>query len=269
MTGLDFVLRTGAGFVAVNTPDERTLLAKAGERMRDGLGFSIATLNLDHIVKLRRSAQFRRVYRNQTFVVADGNPVVWLSRLAQQPVELVAGADLILPLARLAAESGTKVALLGSTDAALEKAGAALVERVPGLEIAARLAPGRNFDPEGAEAGALIAELEASGAGFVFLALGAPRQEAFAARAQAALPHAGFASIGAGLDFLAGHQRRAPSLVRRLALEWVWRMLSNPRRLVGRYAQCAMILPGLALRVVMDRSRAARTDKAAARVPAE
>jgi len=93
-----------------------------------------------------------------------------------------------------------------------------------------------------------------SGAGLVFLALGAPKQERLAARGRALQPELGFVSIGAGLDFLAGSQRRAPRLVRRLALEWLWRAGSDPKRLAGRYARCAAILPGHALRAWRMRS---------------
>jgi N-acetylglucosaminyldiphosphoundecaprenol N-acetyl-beta-D-mannosaminyltransferase len=135
------------------------------------------------------------------------------------------------------------VALFGSTDAALAAAGAALVARHPDLRIAARIAPPMGFDPQGAAAEAAIAELGASGAGLCFLALGAPKQELFAARAQAALPGMGFLSIGAGLDFLAGSQTRAPKIVRKLALEWLWRLTGNPRRLSARYASCFAVLP--------------------------
>ena len=65
-----------------------------------------------------------------------------------------------------------------------------------------------------------------------------------AAEIRDALGNVGFASIGAGLDFLSGHQRRAPKLVRQVKLEWAWRMLSNPRRLFMRYAKGFTILPG-------------------------
>ncbi len=73
-----------------------------------------------------------------------------------------------------------------------------------------------------------------SGARVVFLALGAPKQERFAARAQRALPAAGFLSIGAGLDFVSGAQVRAPAWVRAIAAEWLWRLAHEPRRLAGR-----------------------------------
>lgn len=59
----------------------------------------------------------------------------------------------------------------------------------------------------------------------------------------------GLVSVGAGLDFIAASQRRAPAWMQRVALEWLWRVLSNPKRLAGRYARCALTLPGTALTV--------------------
>jgi exopolysaccharide biosynthesis WecB/TagA/CpsF family protein len=109
------------------------------------------------------------------------------------------------------------------------------------------------FDPEGAEADAAIEKLRESGARLVFLALGAPKQERFAARAQTALPETGFLSIGAGLDFISGAQKRAPAWVRAIAMEWLWRMSGDPRRLAGRYAACIVALPGLTFRAMAAR----------------
>jgi exopolysaccharide biosynthesis WecB/TagA/CpsF family protein len=119
--------------------------------------------------------------------------------------------------------------------------------RHPGLNVVACLAPGQGFDPHGAEADELIAALRDSGARLTFLALGAPRQEIFAARCREALPGIGLVSVGAGLDFIAGSQRRAPAWIQEIALEWLWRMLSEPRRLGLRYLQCALVVPRLTL----------------------
>ncbi len=229
-------------------PDRAALMAEVGRRFAAGEGFALATINLDHLVKLRRDAAFAAAYAAQDLVVADGNPVVWLSRLARRPVALVPGSELVVPLAGLAARAGVAVALVGSTEGALRAAGAELERRVPGLRIAARIAPPMGFDPDAPGAAAVLERIGTSGARLVFLALGAPKQERLAARGRAALPAVGFASIGAGLDFLAGTQVRAPAWVRAIAMEWLWRMLSNPRRLARRYAECALILPSEAAR---------------------
>jgi N-acetylglucosaminyldiphosphoundecaprenol N-acetyl-beta-D-mannosaminyltransferase len=233
--------RTGP--IAVSAPDRDALMAELETRLAAGQGFSLATLNLDHLVKIGRDPAFRSAYAAQTHVTADGNPVVWLCRLAGQNVSLIPGSELVEPVAAMAARRGFPVAMLGSTEASLDGAAEALMALCPGLEVPARIAPAMGFDPEGEAATAAIETLKASGSRVCFLALGAPKQEVFAARAQEALPEMGFLSIGAGLDFLSGHQTRAPRWVQRLALEWFWRMASNPGRLVRRYAECFAILP--------------------------
>lgn len=230
--------------IAVNVADKATLLATVAQRFAARQGFALATINLDHLVKLHRSAAFRSVYATQDLVVADGNPIVWLSRLAGRPVSLVPGSDMVLPLAEAAVRAGVGVALVGSTDAALQAAATQLMQSVPGLIVVMRHAPAMGFDPEGEEAARVLAELAARKVGLCFLALGSPKQETFAARGRSLAPDVGFASIGAGLDFLAGTQTRAPAWVRAIAMEWVWRALISPRRLIPRYAACIAILPG-------------------------
>lgn len=244
-----------SGAVTVTAPDQASLLADLKGRFEAGEGFSLATLNLDHVVKLSRNPLFRDAYAAHTHVTADGNPIVWLSRLARQEVTLVPGSELIEPLAALAAECRVPVALFGATQAALEKAAEALKSRHAGLEIALCRSPDMSFDPLGPAAAEDIDAIARSGARVCFLALGAPKQEIFAARAQGTLTSVGFVSIGAGLDFIAGAQQRAPVWVRRLSAEWLWRLAGNPRRLAARYAACFRILPQMTGRAWRIRRR--------------
>jgi N-acetylglucosaminyldiphosphoundecaprenol N-acetyl-beta-D-mannosaminyltransferase len=238
-----FTLRVDNCEVTVNVTDMTELLREIHSRFTRGLGFAVATVNLDHLVKLKRNAAFRTAYQRHDLVVADGNPIVWLSRLAGTPVSLVPGADLVEPLASLAARDNVAVALIGSTAEILGIAADRLKAAHPGLRIVACLSPGQGFKASSLEATGIIEQLRASGAQFAFLALGAPRQEMFAARCREELPEMGFVSIGAGLDFIAASQHRAPLWLRRLAMEWAWRTLTNPRRLARRYARCAMSFP--------------------------
>lgn len=244
------------GRIVVTVPDQAALLADLDARLASGQGFCVATLNLDHVVKLSRDAAFRAAYRAQTHVTADGNPIVWLSRLAGQRVSLVAGSELISPIAALAAENHVAVALFGATQTTLDAAAAALKRHYPALEISLCHAPAMGFDPKGEAALTGIEHIAASGARLCFLALGAPKQEIFAALAQVALPKVGFVSIGAGLDFIAGSQKRAPVWVRCLSVEWLWRLCGNPRRLLGRYAACMVMLPKLTAQALRRRLQA-------------
>lgn len=233
--------------ITVNTPSREALMRVVDERLRSGRGLALATLNLDHLVKLRTDTEFRRAYAAQDLVVADGNPVVWLSRIAGRPVRLAPGSDLVEDLARTAAEAAVPVALVGSTEPVLERAASRLTREAPGLDVAACVAPPMGFEPTGAEADAVLDAVAASGARLCFLALGAPKQERFAAHARKRLPFVAFVSVGAGLDFLGGHQTRAPRIIRRLAMEWAWRAASAPRRMLPRYARCFAILPAQVL----------------------
>ncbi len=240
-----------APWALVNVSSQAALLTDIRTRLTRKTGFGVATLNLDHVVKLRQGAAFRQAYGRHSHITADGRPIVWLSRLAGHDIDLVTGSDLVDPLARLCAETGTPLAFVGATEPVLEAATAFLTARHPGLAIVARIAPPMGFDPENAEA--VIADIIASGAGLCLLALGAPKQEILAARLTQAHPDIGVVSIGAGLDFLAGTQVRAPKIMRAMALEWLWRLIRSPRRLGLRYAACAGVLPGLVAQAFASR----------------
>ncbi|AGT10176.1 WecB/TagA/CpsF family glycosyltransferase [Paracoccus aminophilus] len=240
--------------VRVNSTDEKSLLAEVGRRLKTGQPFAIATINVDHLQRLGEDPVFRRAYAAHDLICADGNPIVWLSKIAKKPVALVPGSDLVVPLMHEAVAANVPVALVGANDDSLAKAADRLRALVPGLRIVLCHAPGFPFDPEGDEGAEIIEKLRASGARLCLLALGAPRQERFAIRARDALGNVGFASIGAGLDFLSGHQQRAPKLMRQVKMEWLWRMLSNPKRLAARYAKGFGILPGHVIRAARQRS---------------
>lgn len=245
--------RFGQTQITVNIADQAALLAMLRDRLTARQGFALATINLDHLVKLQRSAPFRVAYAAHDLICADGNPIVWLSRLARRPVRLVPGSDMVVPMLRLAADCGRAVALVGSTDETLEAAARKLMTDIPGLIVVMRHAPAMGFDPTGVEARRVLAELAARDVGLCLIALGAPKQEEFAALGRQLAPKVGFASIGAGLDFVTGRQNRAPAWVRAIAMEWLWRALSAPRRLIPRYAACAAILPGEAVKAWQQR----------------
>ena len=234
----------GPAVIAVNMVSLAQLEAAVLDRLHAGQGFALATLNLDHLAKLRADPAFRRAYAAQDLITADGNPIAWMARLAGLTLDLLPGSDLILPLSRLAVLAGVPVGLIGSTEDSLALAAEALQQAVPGVRIVAKIAPPMGFEPQSAAADAILDQLDAAGVRQCFVALGAPKQELFGAAGRLRTPAIGFASIGAGLDFLSGSQTRAPVWVRRLALEWLWRMLSNPRRMTGRYLRAALILPG-------------------------
>ena len=233
--------------VAINVATMDEAVERIAEAAVGRQGFTVFTLNLDHCVKLRGDDRFGSAYRRARFVTADGFPIVALGRIFGQRLQRTTGADMVDPLCAKAAERGLPVFMMGTSDPVLRRAAAILREHHPGLDVCGAHAPGANFDPLSSEADEVIARIRRSGARLCFVALGAPKQELFADRAAAALDGVGLVCVGGALDFIAGHQARAPIVFRKLGAEWLWRLATNPRRLAARYARCATLLGGYVL----------------------
>jgi len=215
-----------------------------------GHNFSVCTLNLDHVVQLQQRDDFRNAYQRAQFVTADGFPIVALSRLLGTRIERTTGADLVEPLCAEAGRHNLPIFLLGANNQTLTAAANTLMQRYPDLSVVGKFAPGNNFDPYSKESDYAISSIRASGAKLCFVALGAPRQEVFAARCLDRLDGTGVLCIGAALDFIAGTQIRAPSISQKMGLEWAWRMMREPRRLGPRYARCMAIVPKLVVKTI-------------------
>lgn len=233
---------------SITSPTLPAAVAEIAARAEKAEPFTVFTLNLDHIVKLRRDPALRAAYETASLITADGEPIAWLSRQQGAAITRTTGADLVIPLIEEAAKRHIPIYLFGSSGVALAKASRAFLDRTSGLlDIAGTDAPPDGFDPAGKEADAAIARIAASGARLAFIALGAPKQEIFAARAKAQGVTCGFICIGAAIDFIAGEQLRAPLFMQRSGTEWLWRLATNPRRLAARYAGCAIVLAELVL----------------------
>ena len=212
---------------------------------------NVFTLNLDHVVKMRKDTMFRAAYKRAGLITADGFPIVLACRLQGKQVSRVAGSDLIAPISAEAALSRKSVYLFGSSLQVLTKASQLLRERAAGLTIAGVFAPPQGFNPTSEDARRCIATIGGSGADLCFVALGAPKQELFADYGKSLLPNVSFVCIGAGLDFIAGTQMRAPHWMQRWGLEWLWRAAGDPQRLLYRYLLCMAALPGFLARAAL------------------
>jgi len=217
------------------------------DRARNGIGFTFFTLNLDHLCKRRQFDAFRGCYDRATLISADGAPIVWLARSVRAPISRTTGADLVRPVIAEAARNRIPVYFFGTSDAVLAKTVATLTQEFPELVVAGFEAPPMDFDPTSDAALEAADRIAASGAGLCFVALGAPKQELFADAAVERCGSVGFFCVGAALDFIAGHQQRAPEFMARNGLEWLWRLMRNPTRLFSRYFDSALMLIWLSL----------------------
>jgi N-acetylglucosaminyldiphosphoundecaprenol N-acetyl-beta-D-mannosaminyltransferase len=205
------------------------------ERVRSRRPAYIATANMDFVTQAWRDPELQRILLEADLVVADGIPIVWLSRLLGPPLkERVTGSDLVPMFAELAAREGFSLYGLGGAEGVAEKALNKLAARYPGMRIAGFYSPPKaeiiDMDNPG-----ILARLAEANPDILLVAFGGPKQEKWCNMhiRQWKVPVA--IGIGGSLDFLAGAQKRAPRWVQKLALEWLWRMFSDPRRLFRRY----------------------------------
>jgi N-acetylglucosaminyldiphosphoundecaprenol N-acetyl-beta-D-mannosaminyltransferase len=197
---------------------------------------AVVTPNVDHVVRVRADPEFAAIYREAALVLADGMPVVWAARLLGTPLrEKVSGSDLFPRLCARAAERGYGVFLLGGQPGAAETAARRLTERHPALRVVGHCCPPPGFEHDPAWSARIVRQVADARPHLLFVALGSPKQERWIRRhlADCQVPVA--LGVGATIDFEAGVVRRAPGWMQRAGLEWLWRLLMEPRRLWRRY----------------------------------
>lgn len=216
----------------------------------------VVTPNVDHAVIFQTNEKLREAYAAASLVLADGAPVVVASRLLRRALpERVPGSDLAPALfTRVAAETPDcgqqplRAFLLGAGPGVAERAAANIAAVWPGVEVVGTLSPPMGFERDAAENERILAAITAAQPDVLLVGFGAPKQELWT-HAHADRINAKVAlCIGATIDFLAGEKRRAPKWMRRLGLEWVHRLSTEPRRLAKRYLRDAWIFPQLVWR---------------------
>jgi N-acetylglucosaminyldiphosphoundecaprenol N-acetyl-beta-D-mannosaminyltransferase len=192
--------------------------------------------NAHGVIEAQDDPAFLDVLNGADLNVPDGMSIVRAMRaLGLEQRDRVYGPDLTLAVAQLAARRGVPVAFYGSTDLVLDALRQRLPEKAPGLQIADAISPPfRALTAEEDEA--FVQRLRASGARIVFVGLGCPRQERWAA-AHAERIGAVCLAVGAAFDFHAGLLKQAPRWIQQAGLEWAYRLAMEPKRLWRRYAR--------------------------------
>jgi len=210
------------------------ILARCGEA--GGAPLVVSSCNVDMVVKASRDPSFAEALASADILTADGMPVVWLGRArGGRFPERVAGSELVPRVSKACARHGYSVFFFGGRPGIPEAAAARLLAEAPELRIAGTLSPPMGFDSDPGLLEQTVAEVRRAAPDVLFVAMGAPRQERFIAAHAAALGAKAILGIGGSLDMLAGRVRRAPGWVQRSGLEWLWRLVQEPRRLFRRY----------------------------------
>jgi len=200
-------------------------------------------VNLDQLLKMLREPAFRDIILQCEQITADGAPIVWMSKLFRTPLpERVASVDIMEALLPVAAEKGYRIFMLGTKEDLLQRARASIEARYPGIQIVGARNGYFTTDDEPE----IAAQINAAKTDILLIAITSPKKEQFVENNRSVLEVPFVMGVGGAFDIEAGLHRRAPKLIRRVGLEWTWRVALEPRRLGPRAVAQLNFLPFLA-----------------------
>jgi N-acetylglucosaminyldiphosphoundecaprenol N-acetyl-beta-D-mannosaminyltransferase len=210
----------------------------------------VVTPNADHSIMLQENIDLRAAYTDADLVLADGMPLVLASRFLKRPLpERVAGSDLVPALFDAACdERPLRTYLLGGAPGVAERAAEKIRARWPAVRIVGTDSPPFGFEHDAVEIEAILQRIARVRPDVLVVGLGAPKQELWVHRYRDRLAARIALCVGATIDFLAGSKPRAPLWMQRSGLEWLHRLMTEPRRLFRRYLRDAILFPQLVWR---------------------
>jgi len=210
----------------------------------------IFTPNVDHLMKLRRDPDFVSVYQKADFKVCDSQVLMYASKFLGKPLKAkLSGSDLFPWFCEYHKHNESiEVFLLGGREGVAREAQKRVNERIGREIVVGEYSPPYGFESDAAECDKIVELIKASSASVLAVCLGAPKQEKWIATYRDQLPNIDiFMAIGAAVDFEAGCKPRAPQYVSELGLEWLYRLVCEPKRLWRRYLIEGMPFVGLVL----------------------
>ncbi len=204
--------------------------------LADGTPEYVVTPNAQHIILLQKDAHFQEIYRHAFLVVPDGVPLLWAGKVLGTPLDgRVNGTDLFERLCAVAADKGLKVFLLGGRPEAAQRAQIVLQQRHPALQIVGTYCPSYGFESRPEELTQINVQIKTAAPDLLFVGLGAPKQEKWIETHYRELEVPVSVGIGVSFELVSQMVQRAPVLMQKLGLEWLFRLIMEPRRLWRRY----------------------------------
>lgn len=201
-------------------------------------GGLIVTPNVDHLVKLQTDSSFLKAYHLADYVVCDSKILQYTLKFLGKPIkEKISGSDLFPAFYNYNRDNkDIKIFLLGGMEGVAEKAKNNINQKVGREMVVEALSPSFGFENNEAECQEIIKKINESEANVLVIGVGAPKQEKWIVKYRNQLPHVKlFLPIGATIDFEAGYKGRSPQWMSNIGLEWLYRLLSEPKRLWKRY----------------------------------
>jgi len=197
----------------------------------------VLTPNINHLVLHQHDAAFRNAYESAALVVPDGRYIVLLGRLmGQNTLETINGSDLVPAIFdEYEGPDRLRVYLLGAMPGVAERASANIEARWPAIEIVGTYSPPFGFEKNDQESESIVGQVNESKPDLLIVGISPPKQEIWISRYSKSIQARVSICAGATIDFMAGEKTRAPRWMQKAGMEWLFRMLSEPRRLTSRY----------------------------------
>jgi len=211
----------------------------------------VFTPNVDHLMRLREDREFVEAYDAADFRVCDSQILMYASKFLGTPIKAkISGSDLFPLFCEHHRDNpNIKIFLLGGAEGVPQTAQRRINERVGRHIVVASHSPSYGFEQDEAECQRILDMIRSSSANVLIVGVGAPKQEKWIAKYHKQLPNIDiFMGVGAAIDFEAGHKSRAPKWVSEIGLEWLYRLLLEPRRLWKRYLLQDLPFLGLLLK---------------------
>jgi N-acetylglucosaminyldiphosphoundecaprenol N-acetyl-beta-D-mannosaminyltransferase len=216
------------------------------------------------LVEASKSAAMHECLATAEVVTPDGVPLVWYGKLKGVRMERVCGPDTMPAVLDRSRWDGTRHFFYGGAPGVAEELAVKMSAQFPGLNVAGIYCPPfRTLTDD--ENDAVVEMIDASGADFVWVGLGSPKQDLWMQQMQPRLQASVLLGVGAAFDFHAGLKQRAPRWMQRTGLEWTHRLVSEPRRLAGRYLTQATWFARLLITDAIKRTRPVGPSTRAAR----
>lgn len=204
--------------------------------IQQGKPYFAVTPNVDHIVKLRKDPEFRKVYDASSLTLADGMPLLWAAKFLGTPIkEKISGSDFVPGICRVAMKNNYRIFLFGGRQGAAEKAAEFLTKSYPGINIVGTYCPPFGFEKNEKEDQKAFRIIKEASPDILLVGLGAPKQEKWIYKHYRQLEVPISMGVGVTFEFLCGMVMRAPVWIQKTGIEWFWRLIMEPCRLWKRY----------------------------------
>lgn len=219
------------------------ILADVETRMQQNLKSTIIAVNPEKVMAAEQNEQLRELINNSTYGIPDGVGILLASKLKKGTItSRVTGVDMMDRLLRFAAEKGYRVFLYGAKEEVVSKAKEKIEEKYPSIIISG-YENGYVQDPQ-----VVINKINEAKADFLFVAMGSPKQELWIREHMDLVTAKVFQGVGGSFDVFAGHVKRAPAFYRKFGLEWMYRLMKEPKRFKRQLA-----LPKFLLKVMRSK----------------